>query len=171
VPAASVTVAICTWNRDHLLRQTLEEMTRLAVPAGLVWELLVVNNNCTDDTDGVIAAFAKRLPIRRLFESQPGLSHARNRAIAEAAGDYVVWTDDDVLVSPEWLAAYARAFARRPDAAVFGGPVAPWFPTTPPPRAGWSARGRGWRTRTRRSTTATRSCRSRSTACRSARTW
>lgn len=130
--AASVTVAICTWNRDHLLRQTLEEMTRLAVPAGLVWELLVVNNNCTDDTDGVIAAFADRLPIRRLFESQPGLSHARNRAVAEAAGEYVVWTDDDVLVAPEWLAAYGRAFARHPDAVVFGGPVAPWFPTTPP---------------------------------------
>lgn len=127
-----ITVAICTWNRSDLLQQTLQEMTTLAIPAGVAWELLVVNNNCTDATDQVIAAFSDRLPIRRLFQPLPGLSNARNLAAQEASGEYVVWTDDDVLVAPDWLAEYRRAFERWPEATVFGGPVSPWFPNAPP---------------------------------------
>jgi hypothetical protein len=50
-----VTVAICTWNRAGLLAQTLEQMRQLVIPPGVTWELIVVNNNCTDDTDQVIA--------------------------------------------------------------------------------------------------------------------
>ncbi len=49
-----------------------------------------------------------------------------------ARGDYIVWTDDDVLVGPGWLSAYVEAFARWPDAAVFGGPITPIFEGTPP---------------------------------------
>ena len=56
-----LTVAICTWNRCHLLQQTLEEMTKMTVPTGVDWELVVVNNNCSDATDEVIASFARRL--------------------------------------------------------------------------------------------------------------
>ena len=48
-----ITVAICTWNRSALLDRTLSEMHGLLVPDGIEWELLVVNNNCTDDTDAV----------------------------------------------------------------------------------------------------------------------
>lgn len=127
-----LTVAICTWNRSALLRQTLEQMTSLRIPPGLEWELLVVNNNCTDDTDNVLADFTSRLPLRRLFEPKPGQSNARNTAVNESTGSYIVWTDDDVLVDPDWLAAYARAFERWPDASIFGGPIAPWWEGTPP---------------------------------------
>jgi glycosyltransferase involved in cell wall biosynthesis len=98
----------------------------------MTWELLIVNNNCTDATDDVIAMYADRLPIRRLFQPAQGLSNARNMAVSEARGEYVVWTDDDVLVTPMWLAEYCRAFDQWPDASVFGGPVDPWF-TSPPP--------------------------------------
>jgi glycosyltransferase involved in cell wall biosynthesis len=127
-----VTVAICTWNRHELLRQTLEQMTRVVVPPGITWEVLVVNNNCTDSTDAVLASFSERLPLRRLFEPFPGKSHALNHAVREAAGDYIVWSDDDVLFDEQWLAAYCRAFERWPDAAVFGGSILPWFAGTPP---------------------------------------
>lgn len=128
-----VTIAICTWNRAQMLSAALTQLTRLNVTAGLDWELLVVNNNCTDDTDAVIAAFSERLPLRRIFQPIPGLSNARNAAIKEAAGDYILWTDDDVSVDENWLAAYARAFERWPYAAVFGGPIAPWFEGDAPP--------------------------------------
>lgn len=128
-----LTVAICTWNRSALLRPTLERMTELRVPAGIEWELLVVDNNCTDETPSVVSAMADRLPLRTLHEPKPGLSNARNRAVAEARGSYVIWTDDDVLVDTEWLASYAGAFRARPDAAVFGGPIDPWFDGEPPP--------------------------------------
>jgi hypothetical protein len=43
--------------------------------------------------------------------------------VAEASGRYICWTDDDVEVDPEWLAAYWAAFQRHPQAAVFGGRI------------------------------------------------
>jgi len=88
---------------------------------------VVVNNNCTDHTDSVIGAFADRLPIRREFEPQRGLARARNRAVNSAKGDYIIWTDDDVIVDPDWLLAYVEAFRRWPQAAVFGGRIEPRY--------------------------------------------
>jgi hypothetical protein len=52
--------------------------------------------------------------------------------VSETRAEYLIWTDDDVLVEPDWVAAYARAFRKWPDAAFFGGPVEPWFEGTPP---------------------------------------
>ena len=127
-----ITVAICTWNRAPLLDQTLEAMTHLRIPGRLDWELIVVNNNCSDETDEVLGRYSNRLPLRRCWEPTLGLSHARNRAVSEAHGDYLIWTDDDVLVAEVWLIEYCRAFQRWPEAAVFGGPVAPWFAGEPP---------------------------------------
>jgi glycosyltransferase involved in cell wall biosynthesis len=127
-----ITVAICTWNRCESLRQTLQEMCSLEIPAGVEWELVVVDNNSTDDTRHVVETFMARLPIRYVFEPVQGLSHARNRAVAEANGEYILWTDDDVLVSRNWMEAYVSAFKRHPEAAFFGGPVEPWFEGEPP---------------------------------------
>lgn len=127
-----LSVAVCTWNRAHLLRHTLESMTRLNAPSGLEWELLVINNNSTDDTDDVVASFANRLPIRAFVEPQSGKSYALNRAVDEATGDYLLITDDDVLVDPEWLHGYGVGFRRHPEAAVFGGPITAWFAGDPP---------------------------------------
>ena len=67
-PTLEMSVVICTWNRSRLLRLTLEQMTDLDVPTGMTWELIVVNNNCSDDTDSVLADFHNRLPLVRLFE-------------------------------------------------------------------------------------------------------
>lgn len=127
-----LTVAICTWNRADLLAATLDRMTELELRDGIEWELVVVDNNCTDHTSDVLDSFAGRLPLVRAPESAPGLSHARNRAIGAASGEYVVWTDDDVLVDPAWLGAYRDAIAEHPGAGFFGGPVEPWFEGTPP---------------------------------------
>jgi glycosyltransferase involved in cell wall biosynthesis len=129
--AKSVTVAICTYNRARLLAQTLESFLRLRVPDGVTWELLVVNNDCTDDTDEVVGRYANRLPIVLCHEPRPGLSSARNHAVARARGDYVLWTDDDVLVDPDWMTKLLEAFDDHQAAFVFGR-VAPWWETAPP---------------------------------------
>ncbi len=127
-----ISVVICTWNRSRLLRLTLEKMTQLEVPPGTVWELIVVNNNCSDDTDSVLADYRDRLPLVRLFEPKPGKSFAGNLAVREAKGEYIIWTDDDVLVERDWLKAYIDAFAQWPDADIFAGAIDPWFEQTPP---------------------------------------
>lgn len=126
-----LTVAICTWNRAELLSQTLGELAR-AIPPDCSWEVVVVNNKCTDSTDKVISHFQDSLPLRRVYEGEAGLSNARNAALDNARGEYIAWTDDDVLVSRNWLAAYCTAFTNWPQAAIFGGPIFPWFDGQPP---------------------------------------
>ncbi|WP_289020810.1 glycosyltransferase [Desulfobacter postgatei] len=128
-----ITVAICTFNRSRLLGQTLEQMIQLNVPNDLNWELLVINNNSTDDTNAVIDKYNDSLPIRRIFEKNQGLSYARNRAISEAKGELIVWTDDDVLVNENWLSEYCKGMKCHPNTAFFGGPIRPFF-EGPPPR-------------------------------------
>ena len=128
-----ITVAVCTWNRSALLAQTLASLTACEVPDGTDWEVLVVANRCTDDTAEVALTAAALLPVRVVEEPVLGLSHARNTAVREARGEFIVWIDDDVLVDRGWLAAYARAFAAHRDAAFFGGPIRAWFPSPPPP--------------------------------------
>lgn len=139
-PAVNATVAICTWNRSAQLRRTLETLTRLAQPAG-GWELLVVNNNCTDDTDAVAATFADRLPLRVLHEPTPGQSIARNLAIREARGECIAWTDDDVLVDPAWLQGLLEALDRFEADWAFGTSEPEWPGAAP---AWYAPRFRGY---------------------------
>jgi GT2 family glycosyltransferase len=122
-----VTVAICTWNQAGLLDRTLRRLCELRVPDGVTWEVLVVDNNCTDETPAVVARYADRLPITRLLEPAQGLSHARNCAIRHAAGDLLIYIDDDVLVGEAWLETYAAGMARWPKAAYFGGVIVPKY--------------------------------------------
>jgi glucosyl-dolichyl phosphate glucuronosyltransferase len=129
-----VTIGICTFNRAASLRRTLDSLVAMEVPGDLAWEVLIVNNNSTDHTDDVISEYVERLPVRREFESRPGKSNALNRAINAAKGEYILWTDDDVVVDPGWLRAYVEAFRRWPEAAIFGGRI---IPRLEPPVPRW----------------------------------
>ena len=133
-----LSVAVASWNRSSSLRRTLDSFAAMAVPHELSWEVLVVNNNSNDDTDAVIGSFKDRLPIRRLFESRQGVSYAKNTAAHGARGDFILWTDDDVVVGRAWLVEYCAAFKRWPNAILFGGPICPVF-EGPVPR--WLERG------------------------------
>lgn len=130
-PAPKVTVAIPTYNRAKYLRQTLAGIAAQRFPRDHV-EVLVIDNNSTDDTAEVVAAFADAWPApRRIVETRQGLDFARNRAVAEARGEIIVFGDDDILVEPDWLAQItvpllADADARRIGAV--GGEVVPVFP-------------------------------------------
>jgi glycosyltransferase involved in cell wall biosynthesis len=123
--AFDITVIICTRNRAAQLANVLESVANLRTPKGLRWELIVVDNGSSDNTAEVARSFRDRLPIRVVREDTPGLSNARNRGVEEAAGAYICWTDDDLLLDPRWLEAYAAAFKRHPEAAVFGGKIIP----------------------------------------------
>lgn len=127
-----ISVTICTWNRALLLDQTLTAMRGLHIPDGVDWELLIVNNACTDNTDEIVAKHARSLPIRLIHESTPGKSHAANRAVDESRGELILWTDDDVLVDADWLLSYVSAAKKFPDVAFYGGSIDPWFEITPP---------------------------------------
>lgn len=107
-------------------------MQQLTIPPGVEWEVLVINNHSTDDTEVIADRHKTRLPLRHLLETKRGKSNAANLAVLEAAGDLLVWTDDDVIVSRDWLAEYVAAAQTFSEASFFGGSVEPWFAVEPP---------------------------------------
>ncbi|MEI7552090.1 MAG: glycosyltransferase [Verrucomicrobiota bacterium] len=129
-PTLVVTVAIPTYRRAGLLRQTLAGLVVQDYPAHLL-EILVIDNNSPDDTRDVVASFAAApRPPRHVLETQQGANHARNRAIREARGDVIIFGDDDILVGPEWVRELVRPFAEHPARRIgaVGGEVIPVFP-------------------------------------------
>lgn len=128
----TLTLAICTYNRAGQLRSALASLAACIQPADR-WELIVVDNNSTDDTPEVVAEFAGRLPIRRIFEAIQGLSVARNRALAECRSDVLLFTDDDLRFDRDWLRCYEAAFAAHPEVGWFGGRVRPLWEQGRPP--------------------------------------
>lgn len=98
-----VSIVICTYNRAELLRQALVSLQDLR--ADVDFEIVVVDNQSTDDTQEVIAAVSERsgVAIRSFIESNRGISFARNRGIKEARGEWIASIDDDEVADPDWL--------------------------------------------------------------------
>jgi len=120
-----ISVLICTRNRAKSLEATLERFFEQHFAETYEYELIVVDNNSTDHTRQVAADCVSCHPgfVHYAREMRKGLSYARNTALAAARGEIIVYTDDDVLVSPDWLDEIHREFAADPDLALLGGRV------------------------------------------------
>ena len=75
-------IVIPTYNRAGELHDTLASLA--ALQSADAWETIVVDNNCSDDTSGVVRAAAEGFPgpLRYAFEKVPGRSAALNAGIA-----------------------------------------------------------------------------------------
>jgi glycosyltransferase involved in cell wall biosynthesis len=136
---SSLAVCICTFKRpDGLLRLLagLDGQVFAAVPQPSVC-LIVVDNSPTASAAASCAAHPSRWPLHYLHEPQPGISHARNTALAAvpAGTDFIAMIDDDEVPAPDWLDQLLAAQARS-GADVIVGPTAPIFPPATP---GWVA--------------------------------
>lgn len=129
-----LTAIICTYNRARYVGKLLESIAANDL-VKTEYELLLVDNNCTDNTREVCEAFAAAHPdviFRYTTESEQGLSAAKNRGIKEAKGDIIVYIDDDALVDPWYLRTYAEWFATHPETMACGGPIEPLYETSEP---------------------------------------
>lgn len=142
--SGTVTVVVCTRNRAAELRECLRRLRLLDHP-GL--EVVIVDNAPSDDASR--RAFDTEVGddsrFRYVRESRPGLSCARNRGLAEATGEFVAYTDDDVRVDAGWIAALLRGFRTLPDVACVTGLVCAVSLSTPAEhyfdgKVSWSAR-------------------------------
>lgn len=115
-----------------MLQKTLESLSKLTVPDDVTLTLLVVDNNSTDETCDVIESF-KSSPFATehsfvpLFETRQGHTFSRNCAIEESKGNLILWTDDDVLVKPDWVQRYVDAANEQTDCDFWGSQIEPDF--------------------------------------------
>jgi glucosyl-dolichyl phosphate glucuronosyltransferase len=129
----NITVLLCTYNRCRSLPNALNSIAASTLPQSVKWEVLVVDNNSSDQTREVVEGYCSRYPgrFRYLFEREPGLSNARNAGIREAKGDIIVFMDDDVTAEPTWVQNLTANLHNREWAGA-GGRVIPEWNCTPP---------------------------------------
>jgi glucosyl-dolichyl phosphate glucuronosyltransferase len=116
-------VALCTHDHADRLVRTLADLRQLHLPDAS-WELLIIDNACSDDTTSLLSRepWPTGWQVRVVREEKLGLSNARNCAMREAQGEYLIFVDDDETPDPDWLRAFERLIRHHaPDA--FGGPI------------------------------------------------
>lgn len=128
-----ISIVICTYNREKMLRDTLESYVRLIKPVNCNYELLVIDNNSSDSTRRVVDDFSdSHDEIRYIFQPTPGLSFSRNIGIKESNGAVVAFVDDDIYFDSQWLVNLYDVFSKNQDIVGLGGRVIPHFETPPP---------------------------------------
>lgn len=128
-----ISVVISTYNRCALLPATIESVLRQRTPE-LNYEVIIVDNNSSDATKQVVESFIGRghRNVRYVFEPKQGPSHGRNAGIANAKGEIIAFTDDDVCVEKNWLLNIKRAFDSYTNVDCVGGKILPrWTCETP----------------------------------------
>ena len=114
----TISVVICTYNNADSLAITLQQ---LAAQTGIdkeSVEIILVDNNSPDHTRQTCLNFTQHstLASTYIFEQRQGLSHARNTGVANARGEYILFTDDDADIPAHWLSAYLEQIAKnKPD--------------------------------------------------------
>jgi len=108
-----ISVIICTWNRSALLRTTLQSLNEQIDDEQLDVEVIVVDNNSTDDTKTVVEevmAHWKLGELRYAFEPQQGKQFALNHGIRLSRHEILAFTDDDILFPKDWISHISHLF-------------------------------------------------------------
>ena len=128
-----VSVVVCTYNRADLLINCLESLVRQSANNS-DYEVIIVDNNSTDETQQVANTFAARFGnFHALREARQGKSHALNSGISVSKGKYIAFIDDDAKAKSDWLKRIINAFETvRPEPIAVGGEIYPWYEEKPP---------------------------------------
>jgi len=122
-------IIICTFNRFRLLINCIDSLLPQINPD---IEIIVVDNQSSDDTAQVVKGYNSRCEnIRYIYEPVTGLSHARNRGAKEAAGEWLLYIDDDALAFPDLIDRF-KYICNNYDFDCFGGTHLGYFIDTKP---------------------------------------
>ena len=135
-----ITVCICSYQRPEMLRRLLGELQRLETADRFTFSIVISDNDPGETGRPVVESVRFNYPVRIDYVTEPrrSIAHARNAAVAQAAGDAIAFIDDDEWPEPNWLINHVSAL-QRPGVAGVLGPVRPHFDQTPP---AWVIRGR-----------------------------
>ena len=130
-----LSVVICCCNSAARIAESLSYLQRQLCPAGLQWEVVLVNNASTDETMEIARqAWDERpvAPMRIVSEQKAGLAYARIAGVREAQYPYVSFIDDDNWVCESWVANVVAFFEQYPGVGAVGGLNSPVFEVEPP---------------------------------------
>ncbi len=129
-----ISIVIPTYNRSHLIELTLESFIKQNFRKE-DFEIIVSNNNSTDNTEKVVQNFIEKnssFNIRYILESRQGVHFARNTAAKLAKGEFLYFTDDDMIADPDALKELLYLFSLDDKVASVTGLVLPKWEITPP---------------------------------------
>ncbi|MBT9315000.1 hormogonium polysaccharide biosynthesis glycosyltransferase HpsE [Leptothoe spongobia] len=129
-------VAIPTYNGGQRLAIVLECLRWQLNTHDISWEVIVVDNNSTDNTAAIVQRYQRdwghHLPLLYAFEAKQGAAYARQKAIQMANSPIIGFLDDDTLPSMTWLMSAYRFAQEYPQAGVIASRIRGNFETTPP---------------------------------------
>jgi len=117
---------VCTYNNAQILDRALTAISLQKVSPGYYWNVLVVDNNCTDETAAIVEKHIqsqKILGLRRIVEKRQGLTHARICGIKNTTSEWVAFIDDDCLLAENWVENAIKFASSHPSCGAFGGKV------------------------------------------------
>lgn len=122
-------IIIASFDRAESLDRLLTGLAEHFGKTAMDFELLLANNarddDCARQLDAVIEKFRAVLPgrVERVREPEPGKCRAQNRAIAQAKGEILVFFDDDIQLTPDWLPVAVKFFQEKPHYHAMQGPI------------------------------------------------
>ncbi|MCC5634269.1 hormogonium polysaccharide biosynthesis glycosyltransferase HpsE [Nostoc sp. CHAB 5844] len=129
------TVAIPTYNGAERLPELLERLRNQLHTENLTWEILVVDNNSTDNTAQVVQSYQANwqypYPLKYIFEAKQGAAYARKRAVAEASGKLIGFLDDDNYPLSNWVAEAYNFAQKYPKAGAYASQIHPDWEVVP----------------------------------------
>lgn len=129
-----ISAIICTYNREKYLPLLFESIEKQSL-SEKDFEVVIINNNSTDNTEVICYGFIEKNPdmvIKYIVEDKQGLSYARNRGIAESTGGILTFLDDDAFLSDSFMETVLRNFEKNPDVYCIGGKIHLHYEDKPP---------------------------------------
>ncbi|HLP58987.1 MAG TPA: glycosyltransferase [Candidatus Deferrimicrobium sp.] len=124
-----VSVVVCCYNSAGVIIPTIKSLSVQHVPPGAAYEVILVDNNCTDDTVPLAqnAWNNPAIPLRIVKEPQPGLIYARKTGVFQAGYQILLFVDDDNILEPDWIERLVEMYSQWPDVGAIGGYNEPLF--------------------------------------------
>jgi glycosyltransferase involved in cell wall biosynthesis len=118
-----VSVVICCYNSAQVIVPTIQALARQEVPRHIGYEVILVDNNCSDNTVDLAKSNWNNqdYSLRIIKEGKPGLIYARKTGVSEARYDLLLFVDDDNILNPDWVKTLYRLYKKMPRVGFIGG--------------------------------------------------
>lgn len=121
----NISIIVCCYNSQNVIIETLKHLANQRTDHRFEYEIVLVDNNCSDETVIIARQFWDQLEINTILniisEPTPGLSHARKKGVQSSCGDLIVFCDDDNWLHFDYLQIAYDFMQEHPEVGALGG--------------------------------------------------